>query len=156
MSTEIKKYKILNKLNPNFLQKIRSFFILVDACLNYSGETLIFTDDGNVFVLGNNSYGRLGLGHNNAVKEPTILPELCGNITKITYGFSHVIALTESGKIFCWGRNDCGQLGNGSKSKNFNKPQLNDYLSDETIVDLSCGDSHSLALTKSGFVYAWG
>ncbi len=43
-----------------------------------------------------------------------------------------------------------------SKSKSFTKPQLNDYLSDETIVDISCGDSHSLALTKSGFVYAWG
>jgi alpha-tubulin suppressor-like RCC1 family protein len=113
MSTEIKRYKILDKLDPNFLQKIRSFFILVDVYLNYGGEALIFTDDGNVFVLGNNSFGRLGLGHGNAVKEPRILPELCGLIiTKITYGFSHVIALTESGKIFCWGRNDCGQLGN--------------------------------------------
>jgi hypothetical protein len=96
MSNKIKKYKILNKLNPNFLQKVRSFFILVDVCLNYGGEALIFTDDGNKFVLGNNSYGRLGLGHDNAVKGLTILSELCGlTITKITYDFSHVIALTE-------------------------------------------------------------
>ncbi len=67
ISTEIKKYKIFNELDPNFLQKIRSLFILVDVYLNYRGEALIFTDDGNVFVLGNNSYGRLGLGHDNAV-----------------------------------------------------------------------------------------
>jgi len=61
MSNEINKYKILSKLDPNFLQKIRSLFILVDVYINYSDEALIFTNDDNAFVLENNSFGRLSL-----------------------------------------------------------------------------------------------
>jgi len=35
-------------------------------------------------------------------------------------------------------------------------PQKIDSLTKEVIVKLSCGDSHSMALTKEGMVYAWG
>ncbi len=43
-----------------------------------------------------------------------------------------------------------GVLGND------NKPELNKYLSDKYIIDICCGSHHSLALTDSGEVYAWG
>lgn len=35
-------------------------------------------------------------------------------------------------------------------------PQKIDSLNKEFIIKLSCGDSHSMALTKEGLVYAWG
>jgi len=35
-------------------------------------------------------------------------------------------------------------------------PQKIDTLNKEFIVKLSCGDSHSMALSKEGSVYAWG
>lgn len=35
-------------------------------------------------------------------------------------------------------------------------PQKIDTLNKEFIVKLSCGDSHSMALTREGAVYAWG
>ncbi len=50
-------------------------------------------------------------------------------------------------------------MGNGSEDENAtqeNKPELNQLLSDLNIIVIKCGAFHSLALTQSGEVYAWG
>jgi alpha-tubulin suppressor-like RCC1 family protein len=38
-------------------------------------------------------------------------------IKKIATGKSHVLALTESGRVYAWGKNDKGQLGIGEKGE---------------------------------------
>ena len=35
-------------------------------------------------------------------------------------------------------------------------PTLIEFLEHETMIDIMCGDSHALALTKEGKVYGWG
>lgn len=35
-------------------------------------------------------------------------------------------------------------------------PTLIEFLENERIIDVICGDSHSLALTSEGEVYGWG
>jgi len=40
--------------------------------------------------------------------------------------------------------------------KNCLYPTLVEYLSNEKILDISCGDSHVLALSESLKVYGWG
>jgi hypothetical protein len=81
--------------------------------------------------------------------------ELCfKNIIDFKNGWHHVIARTIEGNIYCWGRE---YLGNGkSDHYNVNKPELNKYLSDEQVIDICCGEYHTLVLTNSGEVYAWG
>ena len=36
------------------------------------------------------------------------------------------------------------------------KPQKIDFPSEEKIIDISCGDSHTLVLLKNGLIYGWG
>ncbi len=36
------------------------------------------------------------------------------------------------------------------------KPKFSQYLINDEIIDISCGSGHTLALTNSGEVYAWG
>ncbi|HEY6437935.1 MAG TPA: hypothetical protein VIY47_15200, partial [Ignavibacteriaceae bacterium] len=57
---------------------------------------------------------------------------------------------------FCWGWNEWGLLGIGSRDQSYHKPKLNEYLNNEFVVDISCGAVHSLVLTNCGEVYAWG
>jgi RCC1 and BTB domain-containing protein len=105
---------------------------------------------------GDNKYGCLGLGHNNAVKEPQIVNQLCDQqIIDISYGYYHVLALTISVKCFSWGRNDWGQLGNGTQIDE-NKPKLINALLNEIVVQIVCGSCHSFVLTKSGDLYGFG
>lgn len=57
--------------------------------------------------------------------------------------------------VFTWGRGINGQLGHGS-ILNEDSVRLVSALSAVTILDIACGESHSLALSKSGEVYTWG
>jgi alpha-tubulin suppressor-like RCC1 family protein len=36
------------------------------------------------------------------------------------------------------------------------KPKSNQYLINDKIIDISCGFGHTLSMTNSGEVYAWG
>ena len=36
--------------------------------------------------------------------------------SQIACGYSHVLAVTDEGKLYAWGANNSGQLGNGTKT----------------------------------------
>ncbi|XP_035707042.1 protein RCC2 homolog [Folsomia candida] len=63
--------------------------------------------------------------------------------------------ISEDGKLYTWGRNDCGQLGHGD-TKTKHKPTLVKHLSDYTIVNVAMGRGHTLFLTDYGAVYSCG
>ena len=69
----------------------------------------------------------------------------------------HTMALTVDGKFYCWGSNRYGVLGNGREDELFAKllfkPEVNEYLIDKHIIQMSCGAYHSLVLTNEGEVY---
>ncbi|XP_057553774.1 protein RCC2 isoform X5 [Hippopotamus amphibius kiboko] len=53
------------------------------------------------------------------------------------------------------GRNEKGQLGHGD-TKRVEAPRLIEGLSHEVIVSAACGRNHTLALTETGSVFAFG
>jgi alpha-tubulin suppressor-like RCC1 family protein len=65
------------------------------------------------------------------------------------------MALTLTGRIYSWGSGQNGQLGLGSV-KNCDFPVFIDFLQNEKIIDIVCGDSHALALAENGKVFGWG
>ena len=56
------------------------------------------------------------------------------------------------------GSNSHGQLGIGDPSSSFkNTPTLVEgALQEHTVVRVSCGNFHSLALTNQGMAFSWG
>jgi alpha-tubulin suppressor-like RCC1 family protein len=120
-------------------------------------EVLIVTKDGKVYGFGENNRGVLGLGHERQVKKPTLDEDFSNEaIIKFANGLNHVLALTSSGKIFIWGSIERRQLGNCQRNTDFHKPKPNKFLMNETIVDMNCGEFHSIVLTKDKQVYVWG
>jgi alpha-tubulin suppressor-like RCC1 family protein len=62
---------------------------------------------------GNNSDGQLGLGSNDS--HPTILPLLgLKNLSAISAGADHMLAIRTDGTAWAWGNNAGGQLGDGT------------------------------------------
>jgi len=69
---------------------------------------------------------------------------------------NHTFVLAENG-IYCWGRNESGELGLGDTDNRY-KPTLLSKLNnpEDMIVGGACGDKHSLLFTKSGVLYTAG
>lgn len=59
------------------------------------------------------------------------------------------------GKVYCWGSNIFGQLGN-NKDGSASTPKLIIPIKDIFIDQISCGENHCLALSATGELYGWG
>jgi alpha-tubulin suppressor-like RCC1 family protein len=59
------------------------------------------------------------------------------------------------GEVFNWGKNDWYQLGNGS-TESIKTPQIVKDLIGKRVIDIHCGERHTLALTENGELFAWG
>lgn len=57
--------------------------------------------------------------------------------------------------MYSWGRNFHGQLGLGDRFER-RTPALVDSLWALPVKQLAAGDSHSAALTRSGYLFTWG
>ncbi|CAG2117337.1 unnamed protein product, partial [Medioppia subpectinata] len=123
-------------------------------------EVIAITADDRVYGFGTNRFGRLGLGVNGLIARPQLNATLTGKkITKICYGLGHCIGLTRSGQCYGWGHNSCGQLGIGSVADTPTPQPIKTFslsLQLKPVVGISCGDNHSLVLTKDHLIYGFG
>ncbi|XP_061657060.1 probable E3 ubiquitin-protein ligase HERC1 isoform X5 [Syngnathoides biaculeatus] len=121
-----------------------------------SSHTIAVAQDGRtVWSFGGGDNGKLGHGDTNRVYRPKIIEALHGCIIrKVCAGSQSSLALTSAGQVFAWGCGSC--LGCGSSETTFLRPRFIEELSFTKVIDISCGDSHCLALSHENEVYAWG
>ncbi len=72
---------------------------------------------------------------------------------EVAAGAYHSLALTEDGSVYAWGRNENGELGNGTYT-NSSIPVKVEGLSD--IKTIAAGYYSNFAVKEDGSVYAWG
>ncbi|CAK8671852.1 unnamed protein product [Clavelina lepadiformis] len=120
-------------------------------------HSLFLCSNGTVMSTGNNKYGQLGLGANHEnISEAMPMVSLQGiPFLQIAAGYWHSFALTASGTVFGWGRNDCGQLGLGHTTNSMD-PALLKSLRTQVVTFIDAGESHSVALTIKGGVFTFG
>ncbi|KAJ8338960.1 hypothetical protein SKAU_G00357460 [Synaphobranchus kaupii] len=121
-----------------------------------SSHTIAVAQDGRVvWSFGGGDNGKLGHGDTNRVYRPKVIEALHGFIVrKVCAGSQSSLALTSAGQVFAWGCGSC--LGCGSSETTSLRPRFIEELSVTKIIDISCGDSHCLALSHENEVYAWG
>ncbi len=111
-------------------------------------------DDGTVQCWGDNIWGQLGDGTYTTRTTPVTVSSL-NSVLSIAVGRQHSCAIVGGqGTVQCWGRNDGGQLGNGSASQSINRPVAVTGLAN--VVALTAGDSHTCAVRVDGTVWCWG
>uniref|UniRef100_A0A0N5AEV3 Kinetochore-associated protein 1 n=1 Tax=Syphacia muris TaxID=451379 RepID=A0A0N5AEV3_9BILA len=167
-------------LSPKLVKTIKEPVISV-AC-GYA-HTVFLTESGTVLTCGNGSYGQLGSGK---VERKRFVPCVVGGFMEpvklISSKYFHVLALTESQKLYQWGaspqtlkmklflqkrlRLNKANTESPSGSTIFEKSleSSQSHLSvcniEHSIADditfLDAGASHSALITKSGILYTWG
>ena len=145
--------------------------------LNYNGTNYLFVANyyggtGNDLVLqwanvrpmawGLATSGELGNGSivNSNVPVPvTLSGVLLGKIiTAVASGERNSVALCSDGTLAAWGANYFGQLGNNSTTESSVPVAVvqNGALAGKTVVAISAGLAHCLALCSDGTLVAWG
>ena len=71
----------------------------------------------------------------------------------------HNLALRSDNVLYSWGRNDLGQLGNGTTVNEEKEPapvDMSGALAGKTITQIAAGESGSLVLASDNTLYSWG
>ncbi|XP_035991714.1 probable E3 ubiquitin-protein ligase HERC1 isoform X4 [Fundulus heteroclitus] len=144
-----------NKKLPEKVTALEGYQVGQVACgLNH---TLVVSADGTmVWAFGDGDYGKLGLGNSTAKSSPQKVDVLCGlGIKKVACGTQFSVALTKDGKVYTFGQDRLIGLPEG-RARNHNRPQQVPALSGIHIQDVAVGAEHTLVLSSTGDVYAWG
>ncbi len=148
---------------------------------------IIFADkDGFVFTRGSNEHLQLGLAASSSNRGTSVpvtdtssyytyfQPVVALNhlhVTKVSAGGYHSLAIgydytktsttASAYKVYAWGRQEFGAVGNGSTSSTpTGVPQditsRFNFASDEYPTDVSAGEYQSLLMTNKGNIWGWG
>ena len=127
-------------------------------------HSLALKTDGSVWAWGGNWYGQLGDNSTTDRHTPIQVKDSGGagflsNITAISAGDGHSLALKNDGTVWAWGDNYYGQLGDNTNSQRNTPVQVkgaggSGYLTSITAV--SAGAFFNLALKNDGTLWAWG
>ncbi|XP_059931342.1 RCC1 and BTB domain-containing protein 2 isoform X1 [Gadus macrocephalus] len=151
---DVGKWPVFALLPPEELRLIRQACVYGSA----ANEALYVTVNDEVFALGTNCSGCLGLGDVQSTIEPRRIDILCGKkIVSLSYGTGpHVVLATSDGEVFAWGHNGYSQLGNGTTNHGLIPALVSTNLLNKKVMEVACGSHHTIALTTDGEVFAWG
>jgi len=114
--------------------------------------------DGSVQCWGSNSRGQLGDGTTDNRSRPVVVDGLAGGVVQLAAGTNHACAVLQDQRVKCWGRNDSGQLGDGSTvDRSIPVAVKVEAGGDLTgVVEVGAGNAHTCARLDTGAVKCWG
>ena len=133
-------------------------------------HTAFCCDAGELFSMGLNLYGQLGIGSLTSQSSPRRVPHVGGAAAFVSCGELHTLVLRSDGKALSCGFNDAGRLGRtldspdggeeaicaewlGALPLNAVAAASSDHFA---VVALSAGGAHSALITADGSAYTCG
>ncbi len=122
--------------------------------------------NSNLFCWGDNTFGQLGDGTmgvatNNPIPNEVIAPLKGKQVLSVEVGIGHSCAITSEPRLYCWGRNNYGQLGNGTILDNPIPGTVTTAANFPSgvkvkLLALNTGADHSCAVGTDNNLYCWG
>jgi alpha-tubulin suppressor-like RCC1 family protein len=153
---------VISPDDPNLLNNTASLSFDVVEPKPFAGaqsiaigaQTVMALRRGTVWSWGNNSSGQLGDGTHNSRTFPGQVDGLV-SVKAISVNNGFVLALKEDGTVWSWGGNFRGTLGIGSLNV-FSSSRPLEITGLSSIIAISAGSNHALALRSDGTVWTWG
>ena len=143
----VNSYQITPSLMPDLPSNIVHFVCGSHHCLFLDSE-------GNVFSIGYNVYGSLGLGHNTNQNELNKIPDI-PPIRTISCVNASCYLIDFEGNVWSFGNNEYMQLGHGDNS-NKNTPKVINTLKDIQQISYGCSGFHFFAKNSQNQIFVTG
>jgi alpha-tubulin suppressor-like RCC1 family protein len=109
--------------------------------------------DGTVVTWGSNQMGQLGIGATGGTRTSPVAVAGLGDVTAVSTGHYHSLALRADGSVWTWGYNFAGQLGDGTTTVRNRPVPVSGTRSYQYVA---AGRDMSYAVATDGTVWAWG
>ncbi len=154
-STDIELSPILNitVTDPENEAMNVTFWNEIKSITGGGSHTCGLLNNGSVVCWGSNNYGQIGNGSSGGYALNPVFVNTTESFVSIAAGGSHTCGLLTNGSMMCWGNNDYGQIGNGSKGTALNLVLVN---STESFVSIAAGAAHTCGLLNNGSMMCWG
>ncbi len=127
-------------------------------------HSAVLTSQNRLFIWGNNEKGQIGNGTNIEQALPIDITSQFifsegEKIKHVELGNLNSAIITTNNRLFIWGDNTYGQIGNESFIDSYEPIDITSYFeltNDEFIEKFSLGPVHSSALTSNNNLYMWG
>ncbi|RPI67641.1 MAG: hypothetical protein EHM43_07125, partial [Ignavibacteriae bacterium] len=119
-------------------------------------HSLVLTAGGTVHAWGVNDKGQTGREMDEAVTSTPKALKIgpgSGYVVAVAAGFDHSLVLGKDGRVWAWGGNASGQLGDGTTTDRWQAKAVNKLVG---IRAIAAGSGFSVALDSAGNVWAWG
>ncbi|AUG29522.1 MULTISPECIES: hypothetical protein [Microbacterium] len=120
----------------------------------------ITRDTGRVVAWGANDFGQLGNGTRTSSAAPVEVQGLPTGVgfVDVAAGDDFSMALAADGTVWTWGRNNSGQLGDGST---IDRDVAGNVLATQSVVQIGAGAEHALAVAvdpvrETQAIFTWG
>ena len=111
--------------------------------------------NGSLWCWGENADGQLGRGTTTAFEPaPGQVVAVGGSVADVSLGYSYTCARKTNGSLWCWGRNDHGQLGDGTTSGSSLPVQVTALGA--SVAEISLGYAHACVRKTNGSLWCWG
>ncbi len=141
--------------------KPEEVLVFIDAGYEH---TAAITSHNQVFLWGNNTFGQLGDGTGvnratprNITASFFLQPEEI--VTHVLSNGMHSLALSSLGRVFTWGGNNHGEIGDGSFVSRPTRVDITnrfDFQTGDQVIEIGIGRFHNVVLTEQGHLFAWG
>ena len=125
--------------------------VAIEAGLHH---TCAITSEKTLMCWGDNRFAQLGDGTRSLKTHPTRVSGVGKEIVDVAAGAKHTCALSANGSVWCWGRNDVGQIGDGS-TRNRSKPRQVKGI-DGRAVEIASYQNRTCARRDDGAILCWG
>jgi alpha-tubulin suppressor-like RCC1 family protein len=121
-----------NRSTPVQVSGLTSGVVSISAGQNH---TCALLDTGAVKCWGYNGYGQLGDTTTTNRNVPTSVSTLSSGVQSISVGWEHSCAVLTSGAAKCWGRNNEGEVGDGTNTNRSTPVAVVGLLSGVTSIE---------------------
>ncbi|MDX2193514.1 MAG: hypothetical protein NW201_09165 [Gemmatimonadales bacterium] len=112
--------------------------------------------NGITYCAGSNGAGQLGDGTTTNRSIPVAVAGPPGVVfMQVATGGAHTCAVSAAGAAYCWGRNDSGQLGDGTTTQRLGPVAVVAPVG-TTFIQVAASQLYSCGVTAAGAIYCWG
>lgn len=121
-------------------------------------HSLALTKSGHIYSWGANGSGQIGTVNTTGSAAAVAVGGLSPNdqALSIAAGGDSSLALIKNRRVYAWGANIASQPGTSGLTTTTFPTSIKGLPIDDPIKALAAGGDYSMALTRSGVIYAWG